>query len=107
MATIVLSSLATMMVQVPIEARLNGNPNYNPTNDVVKLAFMPGIIKPATPDWNTGSWATDPGPEYLAQCLVGPTGTITVPIGTYNIWVTVFDSPETVVLQTRSQLIIE
>lgn len=103
---VVLSSLSTEMVQVPINARLGGSPNYNPTADMVQLAFMAGTSKPGTSDWNAGTWATDPGPEYLAQCLVGPNTGVVLPVGTYAIWVKVTDSPEVPVLQA-GQLVIE
>jgi hypothetical protein len=105
--TITISSLATLMIQVPISARLNGSPNYNPTGDIVQLAFMAGDNKPTTPDWQTGSWAIDPGPEYLAQCLVGPTGTVTLAVGTWSIWVKVLDNPETPVLPDVGTLIVD
>lgn len=100
-----LSSLATMMVQVPITARLGGSPNYNPTGDAVALAFIAGTAKPTTPDWQPGSWATDPGPTYLAQALVGPSAFVLSP-GTYQIWVKVTDNPEQPVLMA-GQLVIE
>lgn len=105
--TVTISSLATLMVQVPITARLNGSPNYNPTGDLVQLAFMPGAVKPGNTDWTTGSWATDPGPEYLAQCLVGPAGAVTLPIGAWTIWVRIVDSPEIPVLPDCGILIVD
>lgn len=105
--TSVLSSLSTEMVQVPIEARLGGSTNSDPTKDLVQLAFIAGTGKPGTSDWNAGSWATDPGPEYLAQCLVGPgPGGVVLQIGTYQIWVKITDNPEIPVLQA-GQLVIE
>jgi len=95
MVNVVQSSLATLQVQVPISAILNGVANYNPTGDVVQFAFMPPRIKPADSDWHAGTWTTNPGPEYMAQCLVGPrTGGVVLAVGEYVIWVKVVDNPE-------------
>lgn len=97
MVNIVQSSLATLQVQVPISATLNGQTAYNPTADVVQFAFVAPVpnVKPATLDWHNGSWVTNPGPVYVAQCLVGPTGVVTLAVGTYAIWVKIIDNPET------------
>lgn len=97
MVNIVQSSLATLMVQVPISAVLNGTTAYNPTADTVQFAFIAPLpnIKPAPSDWQAGSWVTNPGPVYMAQCLVGPGGTIALAAGVYAIWVKVIDNPET------------
>jgi hypothetical protein len=100
-----ISSLSRVMVQVPVTARLNGSPNYDPTGDVVAMAFIPGPAKPDGDDWHVGSWGTDPGPTYLAQCLVGPDAVELTP-GTYQIWVKVTDAPEQPVMQA-GQLVIE
>jgi hypothetical protein len=106
MAQVVISSLATMMVQVPVQARLNGAAVYNPTADLVYFAFVAGFGKPGSGDWHPGSWATDPGPEYLAQCLIGPAAGVVLPVGSYVVWVRIVDAPEVPVLQV-GQLVIE
>lgn len=93
------------MVQVPITARLNGSPNYDPTGDAVQLAFIAGTAKPTDADWRPGTWGIDPGPTYLAQCLVGPNAVVLAP-GTYQVWVKVTDNPEQPVLMA-GQLVIE
>lgn len=100
------SSLATMQVQVPITARVNGDLSYDPTGDAVQMAFIIGAAKPAAADWHAGTWTTDPGPEYLAQCLVGPNGGVVLDPGTYQIWVKITDNPEQPVIQA-GQLVIE
>lgn len=94
---LVQSSLATLHVQVPISAILNGTTAYNPTGDPVALAFLPPGIKPVTSDWVAGTWMTNPGPEYLAQALIGPDGGHQLAAGVYVIWVKVTDNPETFV----------
>lgn len=94
---LVQSVLATLMVQVPVTAILNGSTNYNPTADPVSFAFIAPLpnVRPAPTDWQAGSWVTNPGPVYLAQCLVGPgTGGVILAVGTYAIWLRVTDNPE-------------
>jgi hypothetical protein len=88
-----ISSLATLNVQVPVSATIGGS-LYNPTNDVVAMAFMTGSAKPGTLDWVTGSWDTAPGPVYLAQCLVGPSGGKSLGVGVYTVWIRITDNPE-------------
>jgi hypothetical protein len=102
-ATIGMSQLATMYVLIPVTATKAGVP-YNPTGDTVQFAFMPTPTQvPQNADWVSGSWETDTSEvlyPYLAQCLVGPSGTITLGIGTYIIYLKVSDNPETPVLIT-------
>jgi hypothetical protein len=88
-----ISSLATVYVQVPVSAVVNAQV-YNPTADVVKMAFMQADTKPQTSDWKTGGWDTAPGPTYLAQCLVGPNGGVSLAVGVYTVWVQITDNPE-------------
>ncbi len=96
-----MSHLATEYVFVPIAVTKLGVP-YNPTGDVVEFSFMPTPTQvPVTLDWQTGAWDTDSTNiiyPYSAKCLVGPTGTITLGLGTYIIYVRIHDNPETPVL---------
>jgi hypothetical protein len=69
----------------------------NPTSDAVSMAFIAGAAAPVSGDWKTASWDTDATTTpvtYRAQCLVGPSGTVTLAAGTYTVWVKVTDSPE-------------
>lgn len=91
-----LSSLTTEYVQVPVSIIASGDP-VDPTADQVQFAFMKSG-KPALDDWTDGSWDDAPG-GYLAQCLVGPDGDVTLGLGTYQIWLKVFDTPEIPVRQ--------
>lgn len=91
---LVQSVLATLQVQVPVSALLNGQINYNITGDIVQFAFMIPGQNPGVGDWHNGSWITNPGPVYMAQCLVGPAGTVTLAVGVYTIWIKVIDNPE-------------
>lgn len=100
-STIGINHLSTEFVLVPVVATKAGVA-YNPTADAVQFAFMPTATQvPQNTDWVGGSWDTVPSNAlypYNAKCLVGPTGTITLAIGTYIIYVKITDSPEVPVL---------
>jgi hypothetical protein len=98
--SLTISSLSTVYIQVPVRAFIEGQA-YNPTGDVVAMAFTAGWDDPASGDWHTASWSTsESGTTYLAQLLVGPAaGGLVLGVGTYSIWVRVTDSPEVPVLQ--------
>lgn len=98
------SSLSLQYVQIPVTATVGGNP-LNPTSDTVQFAFTVNTGSPVNPvsgDWKAGSWdgaqPRPPGNAYLAQCLVGPGGTIALTPGVYSMWIKVLDSPETPVI---------
>ena len=91
------SSLSTEYVPVHVRATINGVSNADPTADAAQMAFIPPGSNPSSGDWRTASWTTIPAtpePLYIAQCLVGPAGTITLTAGTYQVWVKITDSPE-------------
>ena len=96
------SALSLQYVQAAVTATVSGS-SYNPTSDPVQFAFMAGTAQPGPSDWKTGSWdgtALRPsGNSYTAQVLVGPGGTVTLPVGTYTMWVKITDSPEVPVIQ--------
>ena len=86
------SVLSTQYVGVIIAAEVDGVP-YNPTSDVVKFAFIV-TGNPGVSDWHIGVWSTIQLNQYVAQCLVGPTGGVVLPVGAYTIWVQIVDNPE-------------
>ena len=96
-STLGMSHLATMYYLVPVAATKSGV-IYNPTGDTVQFAFMPTPTQvPMTADWVSGSWSTNSASvlyPYSAQCLIGPSGTTTLGIGTYQVYVKITDSPE-------------
>jgi hypothetical protein len=100
-ASVSLSHLATQYVLVPVQAMKNGS-TYNPGSDPVQFAFAPTpTYVPQSGDWVSGSWVTVSTNllyPYSAQCLVGPSGAITLGIGSYVMYVKISDSPETPVL---------
>ena len=86
--------LASSLQYIPIIVTCLGG---NPTTDTVQMAFTATGVDPQPADWQTASWDTSAtlGPnQYLAQCLVGPGGTVALTNGTYQIWVKVTDNPE-------------
>jgi hypothetical protein len=98
---IMLSQLATEYVLIPVTVTKAGLA-YNPTGDTVQFAFAatPTYV-PQVSDWVAGAWDTDTTNilyPYTAKCLIGPSGTITLGIGTYIIYLKITDNPEIPVL---------
>ena len=98
MASIGMSHLSTKYVYIPLSAIEPGGIPYNPTSDPVSFAFMPTPTQvPQPSDLVVGSidaWNNDPIYPYKAKCLVGPSGIITLGIGTYIIYLQVTGNPE-------------
>lgn len=67
----------------------------DPTGDAVSMAFPISGVDPTT--YYGGNWQTL-DEVYYARCLVGPAGSVALPIGYYDVYVKVTDSPETPVL---------
>lgn len=89
-----LSVLSTEYVKYEVTAAVLGIP-YQPTSDVVQFAFPATGANPST--WFTGSWEIV-GAHYLARILVGPSGGATsLTVGSYDVYIKITDSPETVV----------
>jgi len=96
-----MSQLATLYYLVPVKAAKSGL-TYNPVSDPVSFAFMPQATQvPGNSDWVIGSWDTNAASvlyPYSAKCLIGPSGTITLGIGTYYVYLRITDSSEIPVL---------
>jgi hypothetical protein len=91
------SVLSTRYCQVRVLATLPDGTAYNPTGDVVQMAFMPKPrnANPGPGDWHAGSWAVGAAGAYFAQALVGPdNGGVALTEGDYTVWVQIVDSPE-------------
>lgn len=92
-----ISQLATSLQYVPVIVTAMGG---NPTTDTVMMAFTTGT-DPQPGDWKTAAWDTSAplgSNQFLAQCLVGPGGTVQLAAGQYAIWVKVTDNPEIPIL---------
>ena len=95
--SVVISDLSTVYIKSKIVATKNGA-SYNPTADVVEVAFKPPGVDPTGPDWHAASWETA-GTSYYARLLVGPVGGTVLPVGTYRMWIRITDAPEVPVLE--------
>jgi hypothetical protein len=99
--TIGMSHLSTQYVFIPVQATKSGVA-YNPTGDVVQMAFMPQATQsPGNTDWVAASWDTNATSviyPYSVKCLVGPSGVINPGLGTFYIYLKITDSPEVPVL---------
>jgi hypothetical protein len=74
-------------------------PLVNPTGDTVQFAFTLNGADPVT--WYTGSWASTTAlinGAYIALCLVGPGGAVTLNRGTWSCWIKITDDPEVPVI---------
>ena len=94
------SALSTQDVQVQVVATTAAGAPYDPTGDVVQMAFVPVSFPQSPPaTWVTASWVTDAGGNYWATCLVGPAnGGTVLAAGSYICYVKVTDSPSVPVL---------
>lgn len=99
--TLVLSHLSTEYVLIPLQVTKAGVP-YNPTGDTLQFAFMPTAVQvPQVSDWVNGVWETVTTNfiyPYNAKCLVGPSGSTVLTLGTYVIYLKITDNPEIPVL---------
>ena len=87
-----ISVLSTEYLRYVITTTVGGV-HYNPTSDHVQFAFPAQGQAPAT--WVDGSWETLTAPtEYVARCLIGPSGAVTLTAGTWDVWIKITDSPE-------------
>lgn len=99
-----LSVLATEYVKSRVSATVGCLP-YNPTADVIEVAFVAPGVNPGVLDWKVGSWETC-GTTYFARLLVGPAGPNTYPVGTYTMWLRITDAPEVPVLSVGTLQVV-
>ena len=102
----------TSFVRMQVAVTKNGLP-YDPTGDVVTMAFpLPGI-DPQPSDWKTSSWEVVSDGfgnpiAYYAICLVGPGSgaAIDLAAGTYDVYAAPIDTPETPQIKSTDQLLV-
>lgn len=85
-----ITSIGTWFVREPVTMTTSAGPG-NPSADTVQMAFMATTANPQTGDWKTASWDQEPSGTWVAQCLVGPNGVVTLTPGTYYVWVKITD----------------
>src|SRR5262245_6418967 len=69
----------------------------NLSTDTVTMAFPADSVAPVGGDFKAATWETDATASptrYIARCLVGPTGTVTLGAGLYDVWIKVTHTPE-------------
>ena len=93
-ADLQVSSLSKQYVTVPVAEVITGG---DPTSDNVALAFPAVGSEPSA--FVAGQWVTEAG-VYYAQALVGPGTSAILPVGYYDVYVKVTDSPEVPVLRS-------
>lgn len=89
------STLSTRFVKCWVSVTQSGA-QIDPTTGTVEFAFVTDGTTPGSSDWKAGSWEST-GFEYLARCLVGPSGVISLTAGTYDVWIRYTKAPESIV----------
>lgn len=103
---VTMSAGALMYVKVAVTG-LKAGVVVNPTIDVVQMAFVAPDTSPGVGDWKAAVWEVNAASgQYDACCLVGPSGTVTLTPGTYDVWAKVIDNPEIPVIE-GDKLVIE
>lgn len=97
-APVSISVLSTAYVKCQISAT-EGGTTVDPTSGTVEFAFISEALgtSPVSGDWKAGSWETGSDGGYWGRCLVGPSGTVTLAAGSYDVWTRITKAPETVV----------
>lgn len=95
------SVLSAEFIKVRVQATVNGVTPYNPTADVVQFACPAREADPVGGDWFNGQWETEtivtPNGTvaiYRALGLIGSGGKV-LARGSYDVYVKIFDNPET------------
>ena len=106
--SISISQLSLEYVGVPVSARNLDGTAYNPVSDIVQMAFMPQATQvPQLSDWQQAIWSavvSNTLYPYACYCLIGPGGTIQLPVGTYVIYVKIDANPPIPVQRATMQL---
>ena len=103
-----MSRLSRKCVPFHVSAYVDGQP-WDPSSAIAEAAFLPSSrAEPNSGDWKACSWNTNLIGTHEAQCLVGPGGTVTLPVGTYFTWLRVTDSSSNEeVVEPTGRLIVE
>lgn len=91
------SVLSTRYIKCVVSTMENGIAT-DPTTGTIEFAFKADGVAPVSGDWKAGSWETATT-EYIGRCLVGPSGTVTLTAGSYDVWVRYTKSPEIIIEQ--------
>lgn len=96
--SVTMSSLSKEFVKVRVSGRRAGSV-IDPTVYTVEFAFTTASVpatEPEAADWVSGSWETDTSQEehYYARCLIGPSGTVELDDGDYDVWLRLDDTLE-------------
>lgn len=91
MGLVRVSVLNLSRVRAEVQADSNGLP-YDPRSATVEFAFIEGAnTNPGSSDWKTANWDVTLIGTYVAECRVGPGGTVTLGVGEYFTWIRITD----------------
>lgn len=103
-----ISTTSLEYVRLHVTASTGGQP-IDPTSLTIEMAFPTPGVAPVAGDWKPATWDTDTigsTTRHLAQCLVGPAGTVTLGAGAYDTYLRVTSLPEIPVLRSPRQLTV-
>lgn len=101
-----ISNLSKEYVKVPVVATDSGA-HVDITVGTVTMAFTAVGTEPVSGDWKSASWETDATRfpmRYYARCLVGPSATVTLTDGTYDVWVKISGVGSEIPVQKAGQI---
>lgn len=85
------SALSQTRIRTTVSASTGGEV-YNPLHTALAYAFLAGAsARPTDADWKPGNWDVTSIRSYVAECLVGPGGTVQLAKGRYYRWLRVTD----------------
>jgi hypothetical protein len=91
-ADFTISAESRQYLEAPITAATD------PTADTVQFALVQIGTAPQPSDWVTGSWGTTVGSKYFPRVLVGPSSSLVLTKGYYDVYAKITDNPEQPVL---------
>lgn len=101
------SALSKEGVRWFVSASENGLPT-DPTGTTVRAAFLTNSrTEPEEADWKACTWQTNLIGTYVAQCLVGPGGTVALVQGRYYCWLRITDGVGEDVIRDTGMLWID
>ena len=99
------SALSLGFIRAKVTARESGV-QINLSGDTVQLAFPLHDVAPVSGDWKSAAWEVDATTNptvYYARTNVGPSGTVTLTAGLYDVWVKLTHGGEVPVLKCEDE----
>lgn len=102
----ILSVLSTQFIKVRVRATKYGSLPIDLTLFPVYIQIVTQNSDISDDGWLAASWESRGG-NYRVTILIGPEGALTLPIGSYDIWVKIIGEPEIPVLKSGTFEIVD